>query len=219
MKILKSKKIEYRKFNALKGSMSQYFADDSKLVPFTELKIVAKDDFDVAKSAKEGAKIKISGISKGKGFAGVMKRWGFSGGPATHGQKNTQRSPGSIGTQGAGRVIPGKKMPGRDGSKKVTMFTNLVSVDKGQGLIKVKGAIPGARNSKVVVYFANDFGFDQSEEIAKQHSEDLKTSVVDLPDNQKPQSEDRGSVFSRENTRLDPSAKADGVTLENKDES
>jgi large subunit ribosomal protein L3 len=100
-----------------------------------------------------GDLVKITSISKGKGFAGVIKRWGFSAQPRTHGQSDRRRAPGSIGaTTDPGRVWPGKKMPGRMGSQTVTI-SNLVvqSVSPRDNLLIVKGAVPGSRNSLVTV--------------------------------------------------------------------
>jgi len=99
-----------------------------------------------------GERVHVSGVSKGKGFAGVMKRHGFSGGKATHGCK-THRSPGSIGASAyPSRVFKAKKMPGHLGNAKTTV-KNLVVVDTRpeQHLLFVKGAVPGSRNSLVIV--------------------------------------------------------------------
>ena len=103
-------------------------------------------------SLKKGDWIKISSVSKGKGFAGVMKRWNFAGGRATHGSKAHRRT-GSIGqhTQPA-RVFPGRKMPGRLGFKKVSLSkVSVVEVFPKEGLIFVKGPVPGARNTLVAL--------------------------------------------------------------------
>jgi large subunit ribosomal protein L3 len=92
-----------------------------------------------------GEKIDIQGISKGKGFAGVIKRWNFKGGPAGHGS-HFHRAPGSIGQcADPSRVFPGKKMPGRKGGKNVTVSNlEILAIDKGENVIAVKGAVPGA---------------------------------------------------------------------------
>jgi large subunit ribosomal protein L3 len=93
----------------------------------------------------------IQGTSKGKGFAGVVKRWNFAGGPRTHGQSDRLRAPGSIG-QGTtpGRVHKGKKMAGRMGSDTVTMKKSMVvAFDESAGIIWVTGPVPGARHSLV----------------------------------------------------------------------
>ena len=95
-----------------------------------------------------GEKVKVSGISKGKGFQGVVKRWGFSGRNATHGVKHEERKPGSIGSAFPQRVIKGKKMPGRMGNERVTIKNlEIVDIDKEKNLIAVKGGVPGRRGA------------------------------------------------------------------------
>jgi len=97
---------------------------------------------------KEGDLINISGISKGKGFAGVVKRWHFKGMPKTHGTKEKHRSPGSIGTGRVGRVIKGKKMAGRMGGDRITIKNlKVVKVDAEDNLLAVKGAVPGRKGT------------------------------------------------------------------------
>ena len=100
-----------------------------------------------------GDKVRVTGVSKGKGFAGVVKRWGFAGGPKTHGQSDRPRSPGSIG-QGTtpGRVHKGKKMAGRMGGKTVGVSGLYVtSVAKETGEISVSGSVPGNSGALVIV--------------------------------------------------------------------
>lgn len=94
----------------------------------------------------EGEEITVSGRSKGKGFQGVMKRWGFSGGPKSHGS-NFRRRPGAIGSiTGTGRVFKGKKMAGRTGNAQVTIKgIKVLKVDPEKNLLVVKGAVPGAK--------------------------------------------------------------------------
>lgn len=101
----------------------------------------------------EGDKVKVQGISKGKGFAGIIKRWGASGGPASHGSM-FHRQPGSIGQSTyPGRVHKGKKMPGHMGCNKVTIKNlEVVKLEEESNLLYVKGGIPGARGSLVYVY-------------------------------------------------------------------
>lgn len=99
-----------------------------------------------------GDKISVTGFSKGKGFAGVMKRWSFAGGPATHGQSDRKRAPGSIGGTGVARVLPGKKMPGRMGTDKVTVSgLTVMDIDSEANLLVVKGAVPGSRGSLLMI--------------------------------------------------------------------
>jgi len=97
---------------------------------------------------KEGDLVKVSGLSKGKGFAGVVKRWHFRGRPATRGTKHELRTPGSVGTSFPERVIKGKKMPGRMGFERVSVKNlKIVKVDQGNNLLAVKGAVPGAKGT------------------------------------------------------------------------
>ncbi|MBM3257701.1 MAG: 50S ribosomal protein L3 [Candidatus Nealsonbacteria bacterium] len=101
---------------------------------------------------EEGDKIKISGISKGKGFQGAVKRWGFSGRPATHGTKHEQRTLGSTGTSFPERVIKGRKMPGRTGGERTTVKNlKIVKIDKDNNLIAVKGAVVGISGGLVEI--------------------------------------------------------------------
>src|SRR5690554_3209689 len=102
----------------------------------------------------EGEFVDIAGTSKGKGFQGVVKRHGFGGvGQSTHGQHNRLRAPGSIGAgSDPSRVFKGMRMGGRMGGKNVTVQNLIVlKVDVEQNLLVVKGAIPGAKNSYVIV--------------------------------------------------------------------
>ena len=101
-----------------------------------------------------GQVVKISGLSKGRGFTGVVKRHGFGGGPVTHGQSDRLRAPGSLGqSSDPSRVFKGYKMAGRMGNKKVTVLNlQVVKVDTEKNLMFVKGSVPGARNSMLEIY-------------------------------------------------------------------
>jgi len=98
---------------------------------------------------QEGKKVKVSGISKGKGFQGAVKRWGFKGrASATHGTKHEHRTLGSIGSSFPERVIKGKKMPGRMGNERTTVKNlEIVKIDKENNLLAVKGAVPGKKGT------------------------------------------------------------------------
>jgi large subunit ribosomal protein L3 len=100
-----------------------------------------------------GQNVDVSGVSKGKGFAGVLKRWNFAGKDATHGNSINHRTPGSIGQcQTPGRVFKGKKMAGHMGSvNHTTQNLEIVRVDAERNLLLVKGAVPGAKGSNIVV--------------------------------------------------------------------
>lgn len=100
-----------------------------------------------------GDTVDVVGTSKGKGFAGVVKRHGFRGGPKTHGQSDRWRASGSVGAGSTpGRVLKGIRMAGRMGNERVTVQNLKVAlVDPDKNLLAVKGAIPGAKNSLVIV--------------------------------------------------------------------
>jgi len=115
----------------------------------TELK--SGDQIDVSTFAP-GDKVNIIAISKGKGFQGVVKRHGFSGGPKSHGQKDRHRAPGSIGASWPQHVIKGMRMAGRMGGDRVTVKNlEVIEVDSENNLIALKGAVPGRRGTLVVL--------------------------------------------------------------------
>src|SRR3989344_7806201 len=130
MEIIKAKKV----------NMTQIWNGD-KVVPVTICKSEEADKL------KDGDVVTVSGISKGKGFQGVVKRHGFHGGPQTHGQKNRLRAPGSIGNTTPQRVLPGRRMAGHMGVETVTLRNlELVEISEDGKSAKIKGAIPGWRN-------------------------------------------------------------------------
>lgn len=100
-----------------------------------------------------GQKVDVTGQSKGKGFAGTIKRWNFRGQDATHGNSLSHRVPGSIGQcQTPGRVFKGKKMAGHMGAEQVTVQTlEIVRVDAERNLLLIKGSVPGAPGGDVIV--------------------------------------------------------------------
>ncbi len=100
-----------------------------------------------------GEYVDVTGTSKGRGFAGVVKRWGFGGGPKTHGQSDRWRAPGSVGAGTfPGRVLPGTRMAGRMGNERVTVRNlQVVKVDPENNLILVKGAVPGHKKGLVII--------------------------------------------------------------------
>lgn len=101
-----------------------------------------------------GELVDVTGISRGKGFAGTIKRHGFARGPRSHGSKS-YREPGSIGSRmsgGGGKVFKGKKLPGRMGQDKVTVQRlQIVRADADRNLILIKGAVPGAKGSLIAI--------------------------------------------------------------------
>jgi large subunit ribosomal protein L3 len=121
-------------------------ADDAKeLKAGSELKV---DMF------AAGQKVDVSGVSIGKGYAGVIKRYHFSSNRASHGNSVSTNAPGSIGmAQDPGRVFPGKRMSGHLGNvKRTVQLLEIARVDAERSLIMVKGSVPGAKNSAVVLF-------------------------------------------------------------------
>ncbi len=102
---------------------------------------------------KQGDLINVTGFSKGKGFAGVVKRYHFAGGPKTHGQTDRHRAPGSIGaTTFPGRVFKGKRMAGHMGNRRVTARkVEVIKADPESNLLLVKGAVPGAAGGLLII--------------------------------------------------------------------
>jgi large subunit ribosomal protein L3 len=147
------------KKNKVNKPLKGYF-EKQKIKPYKyvkEFKFKDIDQYEVGSEIKvdlfkEGEKVNITGFSKGRGFAGSIKRHNFSGGPKTHGQKDYYRSTGSIGATDAARVFKGKKMPGRMGNQKVKIKNiEIVKIDTDRNLILLKGSIPGPNNSLVAV--------------------------------------------------------------------
>jgi large subunit ribosomal protein L3 len=101
---------------------------------------------------EKGDKVKVIGISKGKGFQGVVKRHGFHGQKATHGTKDQERAPGSIGATEPARVFPGMRMPGHMGQQRVTIKNlEIVKVDVEKNELYIKGAVPGSRGGLLMI--------------------------------------------------------------------
>ncbi|MCC7160745.1 50S ribosomal protein L3 [Candidatus Nomurabacteria bacterium] len=135
---------------AMKGAFYKVLKE-FRLKPSDKVEVKEGDVIDVGVFAP-GDTIEVSSISKGKGFQGVVKRHGFSGGPRTHGQKHSEREPGSIGGGLRTHVPKGMRMAGRMGSDRITQKNlKVVFVDKENNLILVKGAIAGRRGTLVEI--------------------------------------------------------------------
>ncbi len=103
----------------------------------------------------EGDQVDVTGISKGRGFAGAVKRHGFAGGPKTHGQSDRHRARGSIGDGGQGRVFKGMRMAGHMGAEQVTVRNlEVLQSNPARGILLVAGAVPGARNGLVKIRYS-----------------------------------------------------------------
>jgi large subunit ribosomal protein L3 len=123
-----------------------------------ELRVKGDEDFEVGQRItvdvfEVGGRVDVVGKTKGRGFAGTIKRHGFHRQPKTHGQSDRERAPGSIGaTTGTGRVFKGKRMPGRMGNERVTSENLVVAlVDPERNLLAVRGSVPGPRGGLVLV--------------------------------------------------------------------
>lgn len=141
MKTLTAKKVE----------MTQIFADNGVVSAVTILLMNTAED---AAVFAEGDQVEVSGVSKGKGFQGVVKRHKFKGGRRSHGQKHSEREPGSIGggARAGGRVAKGMRMGGRMGSENITVKNlKVLKVLPDTNEILISGAVPGRRGTKLVV--------------------------------------------------------------------
>lgn len=141
----KSERVKYKKIGFVPAKVVEFRIEEEP----KDIKI-GQDWFP---EFEEGSKVNVRGRSKGKGFAGVVKRWGFKGGPKTHGQSDRWRSAGSIGAgTSPGRVFKGKKMPGRMGDKNLTVENlRVIRLMKEEGIIAIRGAVPGHRNGYVLI--------------------------------------------------------------------
>ncbi len=120
----------------------------------TDSSVFNKGDKISLESFAVGDSINVSAISKGKGFQGVVKRHGFHGGPRSHGQKHSEREPGSIGGGGraGGKVIKGMRMAGRTGSDRITVKNlKVIGIDQENNIMLVSGAVPGRRGTLVEI--------------------------------------------------------------------
>jgi large subunit ribosomal protein L3 len=144
----KSKIGHFSKNNlSLKKHIKEFRLDESEL---DGLELGKEFDVNIF---EEGQLVDVSGISKGKGFAGTVKRWNFATQDATHGNSLAHRKPGSIGQcQTPGRVWKGKKMAGHMGNvKKTVQNLRVVKIDEENSLLLVQGAIPGFNGSSVII--------------------------------------------------------------------
>jgi ribosomal protein L3 len=131
-----------------KMKMTSIFKDGVAL-GVTPIKLSESTDLS---EVQVGVLVRVSGTTKGHGFTGVVKRWDFRGGPATHGQKNRHRAPGSIGSTAPQRVLKGRRMAGRMGMDRVTIQNmRLVDVNPEQKIVMVNGAVPGTIGRRVEV--------------------------------------------------------------------
>jgi large subunit ribosomal protein L3 len=139
------------KIKAKKINMTQIFAESGEMLAVTLLKLLNSEE---SSGVTEGETVTVSGISKGKGFQGVVKRHKFKGGRRSHGQKHSEREPGSIGGGGraGGRVAKGMRMGGRMGGERVTVKNlSVVKILPESGEVFISGAVPGRKGTLVEI--------------------------------------------------------------------
>ena len=134
-----------RKSGKLPATLHEFRVEESDLEVGQEIRL--------ADLFKAGDQIDVTGVSKGRGFAGVIRRHGFAGFPGSHGTHESFRHGGSIGNRSyPGRVFKGKQMPGQLGNRRVTTLNlRIVEVREEDNLLLVRGAVPGSRNAMVVI--------------------------------------------------------------------
>jgi large subunit ribosomal protein L3 len=153
--------IAYKEANGVNRPLAGHYAK-AGVAPSRHLVEIRVDDPDAYELGQEitiadvlvkGAKADVAGVSKGKGFQGVIKRHNFSGQGASHGVHRVHRAPGSIGACATpARVFKGRKLPGRMGGERVTMLNlDVVDIDATRGLVLLGGSVPGPKGSVVLV--------------------------------------------------------------------
>lgn len=144
-----------------------------------EAQALTRGNVITTKVFSEGDTIKVSGTSKGRGFQGVVKRHGFSGQGSTHGVKDQMRMPGSSGAQGPQHVFKGIRKPGHMGDAAVTVANlEVVKKDDEKNLLYIKGAVPGARNSLVVVFCDSALDLSLVSKIGEEKQEEVSSTPV-----------------------------------------
>jgi large subunit ribosomal protein L3 len=146
----KKERVTKGRAGAMKGAFFKNLKE-FRLKPIDKTSVKEGDVIDVS-AFEVGDNLQVSSVSKGKGFQGVVKRHGFSGGPRTHGQKHSEREPGSIGGGLRTHVPKGMRMAGRMGSDRITQKNlKVVFVDKENNIMLIKGAIAGKRGTLVEI--------------------------------------------------------------------
>ena len=138
-----------------------YFVREFRVDPTSAPK---KGDLITVEMFQENEVVKVTGVSKGKGFQGVVKKYHFKGGSMTHGSHN-HREPGSIGGGLRNKVPKGMRMAGRMGGDQISVTgLSIVDIDKEKNILYIKGALPGARNSLVIISAPGEMNIQESQE-------------------------------------------------------
>ncbi len=164
-------------------------------------KDIARGDTVTVTSFAAGDSIEVTGWAKGRGFAGVVKRHHFHGHPPTHGHKDQERMPGSIGSGGVQHVFKGVRMGGRMGNQQVTVKNlEIVDVDEKKNILYVRGHLPGARNGFIsLLANSGEMTFEKGEK-----KEPEVPEVAEQPSTAAPVSEEAPSPLSEERTDEQP---------------
>lgn len=169
----------------VKKSRAGHLKDLDKVKTLKEIRIA--DDTAVNRGDKitvaafaPGDMIKVTGTSKGKGFQGVVKRHGFHGQKGSHGHKDQERMPGSIGAGGVQRVFKNIRMAGHMGDDQVTVSgLEVVDINKEKNILYIKGALPGARNSLVIIYGSGKMELNQAP-VVETKTEEIAEAVEEI---------------------------------------
>jgi large subunit ribosomal protein L3 len=173
---------------SLKGHFKKATQADSQFKTVNEFRIDKPENFQLGQiidinTFVQGDDLKVTGISKGKGFQGVVKRHGFHGHPATHGHKDQERMPGSIGAGGFQRVIKGMRMGGRMGNEQITVTgLEFFNVDKDNNLLEITGAVPGHRGTWLKIVADGDLKVALAEEPKVEVEEPVEIEEVKTED-------------------------------------
>lgn len=147
-----------------------------------EQKDLQVGDIITVKTFAPGDKLTVVGTSKGKGFQGVVKRHGFHGQDATHGNKDQLRMSGSIGAGGIQHVLKGMRMGGRMGGDRVTLHdVEVITVDEGNNSLLIKGAVPGAPNGLILLSASGDLIVGEIEKVEEKPVEEVKETAEETP--------------------------------------
>ncbi len=157
--------------------VKEFRLPENEAVPVERGDVISVDTF------VSGDKVKVTGISKGKGFQGVVRRHGFHGHPVSHGHKDQLRMPGSIGAGGVQHVFKGVKMAGRMGGEQVTVSNlEIVKVDNENDIIYIKGALPGSVNGLIMVSCPGEVVVKKAEAPKKEKADEKKEDIKEEGD-------------------------------------
>ncbi len=167
--------------NIKKPQIGHFKASGVKPMHVKEFRVDNASDFNIGDTVSVGTfavgdNITVTGVSKGRGFQGVVKRHGFHGFKKTHGNKDQERMPGSIGAKGPAHVFKGTKMGGRMGTDRVTISNlEVIAIDEEKDLIFVKGGIPGAVNSLIMITGSGEMkvNMKKAEEVVEEKAEEV----------------------------------------------